>query len=143
MNTDFSQIEKQITDFISENFPAFLRDGLEKPKFINDFLDLDKYKFSNTVFFEFNSWNFDYLQTHEQNGKLDFNLFIVCRNDKNLKEKCLNYATDFYRFFEETGKNLNGLADFGKINYLTMFDAFEGNPEIKVTELTITLNLEI
>lgn len=143
MNTDFIETEKQITGFIEKTFPDYLRPELEKPKFINDFLDLDKYKASNQIFYEFSSWNFDYLQTHAQNGKLEINIFIVCRNGKNLKEKCLNYATDFFRFFEETGKNFGGIADFGKINSLTMFDAVEGNPEIKLVELNIELNLEV
>lgn len=146
MKIDFEEFENSIINFTKENYKNYLRNGLAEPsRYINDFLDFDIYKDANEIFFDFENYNFNSLSNESEEQKINLKIYIVCRNDKSseLKKKILQYATDFYKFFEGSNNNFNGLIDYGKIDTVSFFDAVEGDTGLKLAQLSISMNAEI
>lgn len=146
MNIDFNDFETNILNYIKNNYPSYIREGLKMPtKYINDFLDFDIYKDSVMLFIELPNYNFNGLSNDSENQNAVLKIYLVNRNGKSseLKTNILKYATDFYKFFEGTSNNFGGLIDYGKIKNLSFFDAVEGNTSIKLAEIEIDMNIEI
>ena len=63
---DFLKTQENIKTFISEKYPEYLTDKKTELKidvFTDDCIDLDRHKKSNTVFFNFDSYNFSALSS--------------------------------------------------------------------------------
>lgn len=143
---DFEEIETEIKTYIEANYSSYLRTGLSVPsEYVDDFLDLDLHKKNNTIFYEFNDYNFDDLSNESNEQTMNFKIYIVCRNGKSstLKSNCRDYATDFYKFFVDNGSNFGGIGDIGKMKTATFYDAVDGDTGIKIAELQIMLKVEV
>ena len=145
---DFAKTEKDIKQYIETNFNNYLKQyQMNLPaEYIDDVLDLDEHQKSITVFYDFDSIDFDAESFETNNQKLTLEVCIVCRNKKSseLKQLSRDYATAFYNWFYDTECNrcFNGLIDYGKIDTVTFYDAVSGTKAIKIANLTITLHLD-
>jgi ABC-type long-subunit fatty acid transport system fused permease/ATPase subunit len=109
--------------------------------FINEFLDLEHYVYDNTLFFQFDQYEYGELTNQSKLETLNMRVFIVARNgvEKELHRRLRNYATAFYAMFEKSGCNLGGIADAGIITAAHFYDAVEANKNIKLCEITLSL----
>ena len=145
---DFSKKQKEIKDYIKNNFSDFLiKNKMTAPaEFIDDVLDLDEHTKNITVFYDFESINFDFQSFETQNQKINFEICFVIRNGKSseLKEKSRDYATAFYNWFysKECNRNFGGLVDYGTIETVNFYDAVQGTKAIKISNLSLVLNLD-
>lgn len=141
---DFFELQEKIENYIKENFSAYLEnEKLSLPVFVSDYLDLDKYKASFTVFFDFDSYNFENLTNESMKANLTLDLFFVCRNGTSttLKKKLMNYVSKFYSFFYSE-RSFGGIVDFGTITEINNYDAVQGDKGIKISQITLNLEVE-
>ncbi len=141
---DFFELQQKIENYIKENFSAYLEDKeLSKPSFVSDYLDLDKYKNSFTIFFDFDSYNFEELSNESMKANLSLDLYFVARNGTSatLKKNLMNYVSKFYSFFYSE-RSLCGIVDFGTITEINNYDAVQGDKGIKISQITLNLELE-
>lgn len=141
---DFYELQQKIENYIKEKFSAFLEnENLSKPSFVSDYLDLDKYKSNFTIFFDFNSYNFENLSNESMTANLTLDLFFVARNGTSdtLKKNLMNYVSKFYSFFYSE-RSFCGIVDFGTITEINNYDAVFGDKGIKITQITMNLELE-
>jgi hypothetical protein len=142
---DYKQKESDIIEYVQDNFNKFVENGKTIGHYINEFLDFDTYNFDNSVFFEFDSYSYEWISNESQLETLSMAVFIVVRNDieRNLHDNLRDYATSFYKMFVFSECNFSGLFDQGIISSVEFFDAAEGNPGIKLAKINITLFKEI
>lgn len=141
---NFFDLQKNIEKYIEENFTKYLdKNKLKTPVYIDDFLDLDKYKNSFAVFFDFATYNFENLSNESMKSNLTLDIYFVRRNgaDKALKQDLMNYVSKFYSFFYQD-RALGGLVDFGTLTEINNYDAVQGDKGIKITQITLNLELE-
>ena len=144
---DYLSQQEKIKEYIKNNYPITLQSiGLEDMgDYIDDFLDLDTYKKSKQLFFDFSYYNYENLSNESETEHFQFSIYLVFRNGnkKDLKENMLKYATAFYKMFDDSGRNLGGIADMGRIQTVEFYPYVEGSPNVKIAELTIHLYSEI
>lgn len=143
---DFKSQQDAIKEYIESNLPIVLQE-MNLPDldlYIDDFIDFDRYKKSKQLFYDFGMYNFDNLSNESETEEFTFSIYLTFRssNPSTLKEQMLNYSTAFYKMFDDSGRNLGGIADIGIIETITMFPMAEGYPDIKVAELSIKLITE-
>lgn len=143
---NFKQHQEQIKTYIENNLPVVLTSaGLDNfDAYIDDFIDLDKYTKSKQLFYNFNYYNFDNLSNESNTEDFEFSVLLVFRkgNQTSLKDNMLNYASAFYKMFEDSGKNLEGIADYGIIQTVNFYPFAEGYDQVKIAELTVHLYTE-
>ena len=144
---DYEAKETAVKNFIEERLPQYLI-AAELPavdRFIDDFLDFDKYKANTQIFYDFVNWTFENL-TNESN-KLNFRMsvYVVLRraDPKTLRTNLLKYASCFYQLFSETGGNFGGIFDHGLLTECNFYNAAEGHRELKVCEIEFEFETEI
>lgn len=142
---DFLQHQEEIKAYIETVMPTILADAeLDNyDDYIDDFLDLDKYAKKKQLFYNFNNYTFDYMSNESNVEDFDFSVYLVFRGDKvsNLRKQMLNYASAFYKMFEDDG-NLGGIADYGIIQTISFYPAAEGYEDVKVAEVSMRLHTE-
>lgn len=145
---DFLTLENNIENYISQNFNDYLGDELPAiDSFVDDFIDLDKYKKSNILFYDFQDFSFTDLSFESRDVSGMLHVYFVVRNASSsvLKQRAAGYTTAFYNFFyDETkcNRNFNGLTDLGIISSVSFYNAAEANTGIKVVDIAININLE-
>ena len=143
---DFLTQQENIQEYIKTNYPVVLQEqGLENVgAYINDFLDFDKYNKKTQLFFDFKSYTFHSLSNESNSEELELHIYLSFRGDsaKELNKKMLLYSAGFHEMFERSGCNFGGLTDFGIIETTTFYPETEGNPNLKVAELTLKLQTE-
>lgn len=143
---DFKNQQDAIKTYIETHLPDVLNDmGLSNfDDYIDDFIDLDLYKKSKQLFYNFNNYNFENLSNESETEDLEFSVYFAFRNNKpsELRNQMLNYSTAFYRMFDESGRNLGGISDDGIIQTLSLYPSAEGYKDIKIAELIIHLYTE-
>lgn len=141
---DFFELQEKIENYIKENFSAYLQnENLKSPSFVSDYLDLDKYKSNFTIFFDFDSYNFENLTNESMKANLTLDLFFVARGatSATLKKNLMNYVSKFYSFFYAE-RSFSGIVDFGTITEINNYDAVQGDKGIKISQITLNLELE-
>jgi hypothetical protein len=146
MSADFLKQQNEIEAFIEAGYRNYMTGGLSPPQaYIDDFPDLDKYRQDFTLFFNFASLSFERETNSSENQETLLAVLLVVRNGETgrLREKLLNYAASFYRFFYAAGGNFDGIVDYGKIEGVTFFNAAEGQKNIRAAQIDIVLHNEI
>lgn len=147
MRIDFTKEQDKIKDYIEHNLNTYLINNGVEPidAFIDDFIDLDKFKKKNQLFYNFEKYNFSTLSSNSNKQTLEFSVFLACRGASNteLKVKVGKQASVFYEMFEDSGTSLGGIADDGEITGVTFYYRAEGSVNIKVAEINITLSSEV
>lgn len=143
---DYREQQNSIKTYIETYYPQYLTQA-EKPQieaYIDDFLDLDKYSKSRQLFYFFDYYNYEYLSNQSESEEFEFKVYIVFKNDRvqNLRDNLLDYTSIFYTMFDQSGRNLGGIADYGQITSVEFFPAAEGHREVKIAEITIKLFTE-
>lgn len=146
MIIDFQTQQTSIKNYIETNFPNVLQE-LELPApgaYIDDFLNLDKYKKAVQLFYDFGEYSFSDLSNESNVEDLVMTVYLTFNNDKAsaLKEKMVKYTACFYEMFNRSGCNFGGIADFGQIESVKMYQAAEADINVKVAEISIRLRTE-
>jgi hypothetical protein len=139
---DYQEKEDLIVNYVKDNFNNHVPEGGRPIEhFINEFLDIDSYVYDNALFFQFDNYAYEDLTNQSNLETGNIRIFIVVRNDKEKKlhERLRNYATAFYTMFEESVYNLGGIVDTGMITAVKFYDAVEGNKNIKLCEMALSL----
>jgi hypothetical protein len=139
---DYRLREEEIVGYVTDNFNAHVPEGgTPVEHFINEFLDFDRYVYDNALFFQFDNYSYEELTNQSRLETHNMRIFIVVRNggEKNLHGRLRDYATAFYAMFEASVYNLGGIADTGMITAVGFYDAVEGNKNIKLCEITVSL----
>jgi hypothetical protein len=143
---DFLEQQSKIFNYIKDNYKTFLIDNLPEPNiYVDDsLLDFDKYKSDFTLFVGFNYYGYEALSNESTSQKTSIDVFLVVRNAsvEELKPKLLRYTTSFFKFFEDTGSNFGGIADYGIIEGITFYPYVEGQKNIKVAEINVSITTE-
>jgi hypothetical protein len=139
---DFRLKENEITEYVENNFNSNVPEDVNHIEhFINEFLDFDHYVYDNTLFFQFDNYDYEELTNQSRLETCNMRIFIVVRNgrEKELHERLRDYVTAFYTMFEKSVYNLGGIVDTGMITAVGFYDAVEGNKNIKLCEITLSL----
>ena len=137
---NFLKQEQDITTYITDNYQA----PDKAPHFIDDMpMDLDKYKYDNSFFFDFDNFNFEALSNVSSTNTITMHIYIVCRNGvpSILKERMLNYASTLYDFIQEN-PTFGGAVDLSSVESIEFFDNVSGDNTIKIASLTVILKVE-
>lgn len=138
----FSDTETTIKTYVEDNLPAVLTefDVSDFDKYVNDYIDLDRYKQKAVLFFNFGSYELSPLTNESAAGQFQFDVFMVFRGDtpENLHERMVKSGDAFYEMFARSGFNFGGAID-GTMNVMVnFFNAAEANVNTKVCSLTFT-----
>jgi hypothetical protein len=139
---DYQNKENEIVEFIGNNFNKYLIENSNPVEhFINEFLDLDQYNYNASVWFDFDSYNYQELTNESRLETCNMRIFIVVRNEteKKLHKYLRDYTSTLYGLFEKTGYNFGGIADYGLITDIRFYGAVEGDKNKKLSEVTFTL----
>lgn len=140
---DFEQYQNEIKNAVQTNLGIKLQELnlADFDRYVDDYVDLDKYTNAKTLFFDFVGYNFEDLSNESNVEDFEFSVYMAFRKDtqSNLKKNMLKYSSAFYQMFGETGNNLGGVSDYGIITQVQFYDTAEGNPDIKVAHLTVHL----
>jgi hypothetical protein len=136
---DYQTKENDIVEYIENNFNNFT----DKPinHYLNEFLDLDQYKYDSSLWFSFDDYNYQELTNESRLETCNLRIFIMVRNEKEneLHTRLRNYASAFYNMFENSIYNFGGIIDMGLITSVNFYDAVEGDKNKKLVEITMTL----
>jgi hypothetical protein len=143
---DYQEKEDLIVNYIKSYFNAFLpEEGVPLMKhFVNEFLDFDKHGYDNTIFFQFDNYDYEELTFNSKLESCNMQIFIVVRNDKEqaLHERLRRYSSAFWDMFEASRYSFSGIVDIGMITSVNFFDAVEGNSGVKLCSITLSLRKE-
>lgn len=146
---DFYEIEEEIKNYVASNFGSYTGDlpEISSDNFVHDFLDFDKYRDDNVLFFAFPSWTFDSNTIQSDRARVTMHVYIKCEGEveETLHQRCEDYASAFYSFFNDMdacGACFGGVIDFGRISEVEFYEAAEGNKGTKVCDISIDLQLE-
>lgn len=144
--TDFLETENAIKDYIKEKLPALLEE-MELDNFdgyIEDFLDLDKYAKSKQLFFDFNTYSYDYLTNESENETIDLNIYLTFMKDKpsSLITKMKKYTAALIELFKRSNYSFEGIVDFGKYDSVQFYLAPDGTPDVKISNIHFILTKE-
>jgi hypothetical protein len=136
---DYEKKEQDIVSYVEANFNNFTETPVNY--YLNEYLDFDAFNYDKAIFFQFNGYDYQELTNESQLETLDMEVFIVVRNDteKSLHKLLRHYAGAFFNMFEASGCNLGGIADIGTITEVKFYDAVEGNKNIKLCNIKLTL----
>ena len=155
---NFEAQQNAIKDYIEEHLPAVLNalklenfdthkeNDKDKDKIlIDDFLNFDRYKQNKMLFIIFDYYNFDGLTNQSNQNDMTLELTAVFRgaNRATTKSNMMQYSQALYQMFEESGRCFGGACDFGKVTQLELFPFAEGNPNMKIAQMTIQLTTEV
>ena len=139
---DLLEQEKKIEDKIKEKYTAYLteKNYAAPDEWVDDApLDMDKYKKSFTVYFDFGKNTFSKLSNISDRQDIELTIYIVVRNSKDseLKDKNLNYVSCLYDCLQ----NCNGLD--GAVDLLTIENINNYRDEtLRASSLDVTLSVE-
>jgi hypothetical protein len=139
---NYQEKEDLIVNYVKNNVNNHVPEGRQPiGHFINEFLDLDHYVYDNALFFQFDNYTYEDLTNQSRLETGNMRIFIVVRNgmENELHERLRDYATAFYVMFEQSVYNLGGIVDTGMITDVHFYDAVEGNKNIKLCEITLSL----
>jgi hypothetical protein len=143
---DFLAQQDRILDFIKDGYKNYMTDHLPEPDaYISEaLLDFDKYRDDFTLFTDFGIYEFSRLSNESTGQEITLDVYLVVRNDtdENLRSKLLRYTTSFFKFFDAAGSNFGGLVDYGIITGMVFYYYAEGQKNIKVSQITVTLRSE-
>ena len=154
---DIVDFEDKVKEYIENTFPAYLGELAAVDEYTDDFIDLDKHRKAVTVFYDFASYSFDELSNMSRDETCELHVFFALRGAKeaDLRDNARKYASAFYNFFYDDGdsdsgvtveeycnRNFAGLVDTGIVQTVAFYDAAEGNTNIKIAELTLSLKME-
>lgn len=139
----FKEREEGIINFVKEIFPNYSETDFEA--YVNDFIDLDKYKYDTMLFFNFGSYAITPLTNESGAGSFSFDIYMVFRNDESevLKDRMTEFADAFFQMFKENGFNFGGVIDGTMETEIYFFNAAEGNPNTKICQMTFTTTSEM
>lgn len=144
---DFLQTRIEIKNYIETHFADYTNQ-LELPlidKYCDDFIDFDKYKQNNILFYNFNNFDFSDLSNESEYYTHNFSIFLAVRgaNAETLNARMTGYATAFYKMFEDSGNCFDGISDYGIIQNVSFYPAATGANNIKVCQMEIILKKEV
>jgi hypothetical protein len=142
---NFLEQQNRIEQFIKDNYKNYLEEyNISEPEVTTDFIDLDRFKNSFTLFIDFSKMNFgsSFDDDCSDAEKLQVSIFLVLRNDtsKNLRDRLLNASSAFYSMIK--ADNDFGVALSTTVNDLNYFNYVEGTKYIMMGEFSLTLNIE-
>jgi hypothetical protein len=135
-----------VIDFITNNYKNYLPSQISEPEITTDFLDFDRFKKDFTVFIDFSKIDFRQSNYDDDCGDIEhlsITIFLVHRNNKSevLQSNNLLSAFAFYQMIRE---NIGlGIAQRTTIESLDFFNYAEGTKFLVVTEINLSLDVEI
>lgn len=146
---NFTDFVDKIKTYVADTLPDYLEAAELKnfDGYIDDFIDLDKYKQKTLLFFDFEDMTFRELSLGSLEVEQTMHIYIVLRGQSadNLRALLRKYTTAFYTFFYDPDKSerrFSGIIDNGLINDVIFFDAALGNENIKVADISINMKVE-
>lgn len=139
----FKEREEGIINYVKEMFPNYSENDFDS--YVNDFIDLDKYKYDTMLFFNFGSYYITPLTNESGAGSFSFDVYMVFRNEdsETLKDRMTEYADSFFKMFKESDFNFGGVIDGTMETEIYFFNAAGGNPNIKICQMTFTTTSEM
>lgn len=146
MEVDFLEQQENIKNYIQENFPIVLEElGLPNvDRYIDDYLDLDKYQGKTQLFYNFGTYEYDYLSNESENETVTLNIYLTFQKAKadELITKMKKYTAAFIEMFRRSGNNFDGLVDIGMYENVYFYLAAEGSTDVKVSDIQLRLTSE-
>jgi hypothetical protein len=136
---DYQAKEDEITQYIADRFNGFAETPITH--FLNEFLDLDQYKFDSSLWFSFDGYDYQDLTNQSRMETCELRVFITERNDTEqaLHTRLRGHVSAFYAMFEAGQCNFGGIVDMGLIASVRFYDAVEGDKGRKLAEITMNL----
>lgn len=146
MEVDFLEQQENIKNYIQENFPIVLEElGLPNvDRYIDDYLDLDKYQGKTQLFYNFGTYEYDHLSNESENETVTLNIYLTFQKAKadELITKMKKYTAAFIEMFRRSGNNFDGLVDIGMYENVYFYLAAEGSTDVKVSDIQLRLTSE-
>jgi hypothetical protein len=140
---NFKTQQTEIINYFKTNYKKYI--SIPEPIYTEEFLDFDRFKGDFTFFIDFNRITFPSSQ-YEDDCKnveqLGLTVYLVFRNNTSevLKENVLEASWAFYKMINELYiKTVNEFS----IESIDFYDYVEGNKNLKISEITCLLNLDI
>jgi hypothetical protein len=143
---NFNEQQEAIINFISNNYKNYLTTGIPEPEITTEFLDFDRFKKDFTLFMDFARIDFRQSNYKDDCGDIEHLsvvIYLVHRNNNAsiLNKNNLNSA---YAFYEMAAKNPSlGIAQNTTIDSIDFYNWAEGNKYLVVTEINLSLDVEI
>jgi hypothetical protein len=139
----FREQQQAIIDFITTNYNNYYATA---PEITTEFLDFDRFKNDFTLFIDFARMGFQQSSYDDDCGgmeHLSLVIYLVHRNNKSdvLNERNLDSAYAFYRMIKEN--NGMNVAQDTTIDSIDFYNWAEGNKFLVVTEVNLSLNIEV
>lgn len=143
---NFFDQQNAIINFIFTNYKKYLPHSIPEPELTTDFLDFDRFKKDFTLFIDFAKINFQQSNYKDDCGNIEnlsLIIYLVHRNNTTtiLNENNLISAYAFYEMINE--KPSLGVAQNTVINDIDFYNYVEGNKFLVVTEINLSLDIEI
>jgi hypothetical protein len=142
----FLEQQEKIIDFITDNYKSYLPNTIKEPEITTDFLDFDRFKNDFTLFIDFSKIGFPQSNYDDDCGdieNLSLIIYLVHRNNKSeiLNNNNLEAAYSFYKMVKD--KPELGVAQSTIIESIDFYKYVEGNKYLVVTEIDMSLSIEI
>ena len=134
----FAEREEKIMSFVRDNFSNYM--GEDFDVYVNDYINIDAYKYDATLFFNFGSYSITPLTNESGAGAFSFDVYMVFQNAKSevLKNRMTSFADAFFQMFKKSGFNFGGATDGTMEIEIYFFNAAESNPNVKVCQMTFS-----
>jgi hypothetical protein len=143
---NFKDQQNAIIGFIADNYRNYLPAHINDPEITTEFLDFDKFKGDFTLFIDFARIDFrqsDYKDDCGDMEHLSLTVYLAHRNNAHaaLQSNNLDSAYAFYEMAK--GENGLGVAQQTAIDSIDFFDWAEGGKSLVVSEINLSLEIEL
>jgi hypothetical protein len=143
---NFKEQQQSIIDCITTNYSTYLPPGITAPEITTEFLDFDRFKNDFTVFIDFARIDFRQSEYDDDCGDIEhlaLVIYLVHRNNQSevLQAKNLESAFAFYKMIKENSGL--GVAQDTAIDSIDFYNWVEGTRYLVVTEMNLSLSIEI
>jgi hypothetical protein len=142
----FLEQQQKIINFITTVYPTYLQPPITAPEITTKFLDFDRFKSDFTLFVDFARIGFQQSKYDDDCGdiqQLSLVIYLVHRNNTSevLQRNNLESAWALYKMIKE---NIGfGVAQDTTIDSIDFYNWIEGTRFIVVTEMNLSLSIEI
>ena len=144
---DFYELQKQISEYISNNYEAkaLMLYGLTKlDKSVMSFPNIDRERQNKILYFDFTEYDFNVLtlESYAATGYVDLYITLRgCATPQVMSEEAAKYAAVFFKLINED-KTLNGIVDEAVIEKIEFYEMAEGNTNYKAAKIKIKFSKE-
>lgn len=133
-------MKKKLLNYIEENLKKFTDIVVNEITF--DVPDFDRHKKPVVCYIKIDAVDLDHISNETTEATYQVRIIFTTRSNK-ADEKSESLAKAFYSMFENSGRNFDGLVDYGEITKIELFEDVWGNDYLQASVITMTIHNEL